>query len=216
MADFSRITVDPGQKQGQPCIRGMGITVRDVLDLVGGGGGWEDILTDYPYLEQGDIEAAVAYAAAHLPNLVLATTPLQITRRLLNVGDIVAWADRVGFSPLRPLHELHVTPVYSRHPIDLADLTMAPSELRIPASRDRRLEAFRDRAVVLTFESGELENRARQAWKSSGWKTGFPGQAHVTLAYGDHPAVLDLEPYFGELAFGPEVLKALPPLEGGG
>ncbi|QTC92856.1 DUF433 domain-containing protein [Brevundimonas goettingensis] len=214
MADFSRITVDPDHKRGQPCIRGMGITVRDVLDMVAFGGPWSEILDDYPYLERADIEAAVAYAAAHLPNFIPATTPLLITRRLLNVDDIVSWANRVGFSPLRPLHELHATLVYSRYDIDVEELTLGPSEVRVDASGDRRLEAFRDNAIVLTFESPRLENRSRQAWKSSGWKTEFPAQLHVTLAYGDHPRLLTLEPYFGELIFGPEVLKALPPLEG--
>jgi uncharacterized protein (DUF433 family) len=213
MADFSRITVDPGQKLGQPCIRGTEITVRDVLVTVAGGGPWSEILTDYPSLEAADIEAAVAYAAAHLPNYVPETTPLQITRRLINVDDMLAWANRVGFAPLRPLHELHATLVYSRYDIDLEDLSMAASQVRIEPSRNRRLEAFGDNAIVLTFESDLFEVRARQAWKSSGWKTDYPGQLHVTLTYGDHPGLLKLDPYFGELVFGPEVLKALPPIE---
>lgn len=212
MADLSRITVDPGLALGQPCIRGMDIRVRDVLELLQEDRVWSEILSDYPNLESEDLRAAVAYAAAHLPNFVPETTPLLITRRLVNVDDILAWADRVGFAPLRPLHELHATLVYSRHPVDLQDLTMAPTEVRIAPAPDRTLEAFRDRAIVLTFESDVFESRARQAWKSSGWKTEFPSRPHVTLTYGDPSGLLTLEPYHGELVFGPEVLKALPPL----
>ena len=87
---------------------------------------------------------------------------------------------------------------------------MAPTVVRVEPSQDRRIEAFRDDAIVLTFESGVLENRGRQAWKSSGWKTDWPSQLHVTLTYADNPKLLALEPYSGELVFGPEVLKALP------
>jgi len=62
-ADLSRITVVPGQRSGQPCIRGHRITVWDVLDMLASGMREEEILGDYPYLERADFPAVYAYAA---------------------------------------------------------------------------------------------------------------------------------------------------------
>ena len=61
--DLSRITVIPGQRSGQPCIRGLRITVWDVLDLLAGGMSEDEILADYPYLEKADFPAVYAYAS---------------------------------------------------------------------------------------------------------------------------------------------------------
>ena len=62
-ADVSRITVVAGQRSGQPCIRGLRITVWDVLDMLASGMTEDEILTDYPYLEKADFPAVYAYAA---------------------------------------------------------------------------------------------------------------------------------------------------------
>lgn len=62
-ADLSRITVVPGQRSGQPCIRGLRVTVWDVLDMLASGMTEEEILDDYPYLEKADFPALYAYAA---------------------------------------------------------------------------------------------------------------------------------------------------------
>ncbi|HEY0281177.1 MAG TPA: type II toxin-antitoxin system prevent-host-death family antitoxin [Rhizomicrobium sp.] len=59
----ARITTDPEVCGGKPCIRGMRIRVSDVVGLLAGGMSRENILTDYPYLEAADIDAALAYAA---------------------------------------------------------------------------------------------------------------------------------------------------------
>jgi len=63
MSELHRITVSPEQCAGRPCIRGMRIRVKDVLDLLAAGASHEEILADYPYLELGDITAALEYAA---------------------------------------------------------------------------------------------------------------------------------------------------------
>ncbi len=60
---FARITVDPNKMHGRPCIRGLRITVADVLNLLSTGQSRDDILLDYPYLEAGDIDAVLAFAA---------------------------------------------------------------------------------------------------------------------------------------------------------
>jgi uncharacterized protein (DUF433 family) len=62
-ADLSRITVVPGQRSGQPCIRELRITVWDILDMLAAGMTENEILSDYPYLEKADFPAIYAYAA---------------------------------------------------------------------------------------------------------------------------------------------------------
>ena len=63
VGDISRITVVAGQRSGQPCIRGLRVTVWDVLDMLASGMTEADILADYPYLEKDDFPAVYAYAA---------------------------------------------------------------------------------------------------------------------------------------------------------
>jgi uncharacterized protein (DUF433 family) len=57
------ITLEPGKRSGKPCIRGMRITVYDVLSYLASGMTTEEILTDFPYLTRDDILACLAYAA---------------------------------------------------------------------------------------------------------------------------------------------------------
>jgi uncharacterized protein (DUF433 family) len=59
----SRITVDPGTRSGQPCIRGMRITVQDVLEYLAGGMTAEEVLADFPELTVEDVQACLAFAA---------------------------------------------------------------------------------------------------------------------------------------------------------
>jgi uncharacterized protein (DUF433 family) len=53
----------PGQRSGQPCIRGFRVTVWDVLDMRASGMTEDQILGDYPYLEKADFPAVYAYAS---------------------------------------------------------------------------------------------------------------------------------------------------------
>jgi uncharacterized protein (DUF433 family) len=57
------ITLEPGKRSGKPCIRGMRITVYDVLSYLASGMTHTEILADFPYLTQQDILACLAYAA---------------------------------------------------------------------------------------------------------------------------------------------------------
>jgi uncharacterized protein (DUF433 family) len=57
------ITVEPGKRGGQPCVRGMRITVYDVLSYLASGMTQEEILRDFPYLTHEDILACLSYAA---------------------------------------------------------------------------------------------------------------------------------------------------------
>ena len=57
------ITVEPGKRSGQPCIRGMRITVRDVLEYLAGGMTVDELLADFPELTAEDVRACFAFAA---------------------------------------------------------------------------------------------------------------------------------------------------------
>lgn len=57
------ITMEPGKRSGKPCVRGLRITVYDVLDYLASGMTHKDILRDFPYLTEHDIRACLAFAA---------------------------------------------------------------------------------------------------------------------------------------------------------
>lgn len=62
--DYAKIiTVEPGKRSGKPCIRGLRITVYDILDYLASGMSQEQILSDFPYLTKEDILACLAFAA---------------------------------------------------------------------------------------------------------------------------------------------------------
>ena len=69
---LDRITVNPRQCGGRPCIRGMRIRVKDVIDLFIAGLSEDQILEEMPDLEREDLHAALAYAAARVDHPVVA------------------------------------------------------------------------------------------------------------------------------------------------
>jgi uncharacterized protein (DUF433 family) len=73
MSDLlTRITIDPERMHGRPCIRGLRVTVADILGLLSSGQSREMILQDYPYLESDDINAALAFAARQADHPIIA------------------------------------------------------------------------------------------------------------------------------------------------
>lgn len=68
---MERITQDPAQCGGSPCVRGLRIRVVDVLDLLAGGLTYEQVLAELPDLEMKDIQACLAYASRKLNHPVL-------------------------------------------------------------------------------------------------------------------------------------------------
>ena len=70
MAHSDRITIEPGKRSGKPCIRGLRITVSDVLDYLASGMSEEDVLRDFPDLTREDIRACLAFAADRERRLV--------------------------------------------------------------------------------------------------------------------------------------------------
>jgi uncharacterized protein (DUF433 family) len=71
MSELRRITIEPGKCGGRPCIRGLRIRVKDVLDLLAAGATREEVLEDFPYLEPGDIDAALEFAARQSDHPIL-------------------------------------------------------------------------------------------------------------------------------------------------
>ena len=65
------ITIEPGKRGGKPCIRGLRITVYDVLDYLAAGMTHKQILQDFPYLTEEDIRACLAFAADRERRLAL-------------------------------------------------------------------------------------------------------------------------------------------------
>ena len=71
MSETRRITVDPSQCGGRPCLRGLRIRVKVVLDLLAAGASRGEILEDFPLLDPGDITAVLEYAARQSDHAVL-------------------------------------------------------------------------------------------------------------------------------------------------
>jgi uncharacterized protein (DUF433 family) len=62
--DYSGIiTIEPGKRNGKPCVRGLRVTVYDVLEYLAGGMTHEEVLRELPYLTELDIRACLAFAA---------------------------------------------------------------------------------------------------------------------------------------------------------
>ena len=69
--EFDRITIDPDQMNGQPCIRGMRLTVRRVVEAVALYPDWSELKREYPELEDDDIRQALEYAASSLDDQII-------------------------------------------------------------------------------------------------------------------------------------------------
>ena len=66
------ITIEPGKRSGKPCIRGLRITVQDILEYLAGGMTEEEILVDFPELTREDIHACLSFAANRERQLAVA------------------------------------------------------------------------------------------------------------------------------------------------
>jgi uncharacterized protein (DUF433 family) len=72
--EFGRITVEPAKCGGKPCIRGMRITVRRVLELIASYPDRAALFSDYPFLEPEDLQQALHYAAATVDDEFISIT----------------------------------------------------------------------------------------------------------------------------------------------
>jgi uncharacterized protein (DUF433 family) len=71
VSELHRITLDPEHCGGRPCIRDLRIRVKDVLDLLASGASRQEILEDYPLLEEADITAALEFASRQSDHPIL-------------------------------------------------------------------------------------------------------------------------------------------------
>lgn len=67
------ITIEPGKRGGKPCIRGMRMTVYDVLSYLAAGMAPDEILADFPYLTREDIQACLCFAAERERQMLVAS-----------------------------------------------------------------------------------------------------------------------------------------------
>ena len=68
---LDRVTIEVGKCGGRPCIRGLRIRVTDILGLLGAGASHQEILEDYPSLEENDSLASLEYAAIQTDHAIL-------------------------------------------------------------------------------------------------------------------------------------------------
>lgn len=68
-----RITIEPGKRAGKPCIRGLRVTVYDILEYLASGMSEDEILADFPDLERADIRACLSFAADREKKLATAS-----------------------------------------------------------------------------------------------------------------------------------------------
>jgi uncharacterized protein (DUF433 family) len=71
MSELHRITANPAICGGRPCLRDTRVRVKDVLELLAANVPREEILLDYPYLQDGDISAALEYAARQADHVIM-------------------------------------------------------------------------------------------------------------------------------------------------
>jgi uncharacterized protein (DUF433 family) len=76
MKEFDRITSNPAVMNGQPCIRGMRLTVRRILEALAMYPNWDELRVEYPELEPEDIRQALAFAASNLADEVVPLEPV--------------------------------------------------------------------------------------------------------------------------------------------
>ncbi len=99
---FDRITIEPDKMNGQPCIRGLRLTVRRVLEALAVSGSREELKADYPDLDDEDIRQALAYASA-----MLADEPVEVktARPAVEPQSRQAVLDRLAARPRKRLRE---------------------------------------------------------------------------------------------------------------
>lgn len=135
---------------------------------------------------------------------------LYVSRRLINAAEVLKWARSQGLKGLEKPEDLHVTIAYSRIPVDWMKMGNSwEGELKLPAGGPRIVEPLGDASAVLLFSSSELTWR-NTAMQDAGASWDHPEyQPHVTLSYEAGQDLSSVEPYTGELVFGPEIFEEI-------
>jgi hypothetical protein len=141
---------------------------------------------------------------------------LYVSRKLLNGAEFLAWAKGQGFEAPLAAADLHVTVLYSRTPVDWMKMGSSWSDdskgqITVPPGGARIVQALGDKgAVVLLFASSDLQWRHQQMVDAGASHDFDEYQPHVTITYdGADIDLATVEPFQGELRFGPEVFEEL-------
>jgi hypothetical protein len=148
----------------------------------------------------------VSYVLRILEVVLGPVSSLYVCRPLLNADEVRAWMRQVGFPVSIP--DMHVTIVHSTTPMSWTSVSPQLDAIRVTGGK-RTIEEFGDEATVLTFASNLLQDRWQQfidAGASFDWDSYRP---HVTLTDEDASSLLHIEPYKGDLFFGPEVYQEI-------
>jgi hypothetical protein len=137
---------------------------------------------------------------------------LYVSRKLLNGDAFIKWAKGQGFKTTVPANELHVTILFSRTPVDWMKMGAgwdqdADGKVKIAPGGARLVEKLGDKgAVVLLFASSPLSWRHEEMVRNGASHDFDEYQPHVTITYeGSDVDLSKVEPYRGELVFGPEI-----------
>jgi phage-related protein (TIGR01555 family) len=144
--------------------------------------------------------------------------PLYVYRELINKTEFVKWAREQGFD--KPVDDPHVTIVYSRSPVDWMEMgtdsgwsNEDDGSLRVSPGGPRFVDTLGDEgAVVLFFLSNRLTYRHNDMVDRGASHDYDEYMPHVTITYdGKDVELRDVEPYIGELVFGPETFQEIEP-----
>lgn len=143
--------------------------------------------------------------------MLKARRTLYVHRPVLNADEIGAWFRAQGMETVSVLGDMHVTIAHSKAEVDWEALGAHQDHVTIPADNRRQVKPLGNAgAMVLKFESPELEGRWSEFLKA-GASWDFPSyQPHVTLTYGADPNAVFL-PYAGPILLGPECFAELNP-----
>lgn len=142
--------------------------------------------------------------------------PLYVQRKLINAGEVIAWAKSQGLKSTLPADDMHVTVLFSRSPVDPLKMEADwnhddDGQMVVQAGGPRAVEMLGEEAIVLLFFSEGLKWRHSRMIEA-GASHDYPEyQPHITLTY-QAPDDLDLskiEPFQGKLIFGPEIFSDL-------
>ncbi len=162
-------------------------------------------------------EQAAADKAAEASFAAEDLRPLYVYRALQNADDVLEWARAQGFTSLLAASDLHVTIAYSRAPVNwlrMGDYFGSNGDgggHYVPAGGPRLVEKIGEQgAIALFFYSSHLDERNKQM-RARGASWDYDQyHCHITLSYGgNHPDLQAIEPYRGELRFGPEIFEPL-------
>jgi phage-related protein (TIGR01555 family) len=142
-------------------------------------------------------------------------SPLYVHRDLTaaSASKVREWAIAQGFPAASVLTDMRVTIIYSREPVNWMSLGSddwgGDADLVVPAGGPRVMEKFGEGAIVLSFASNRLQYRHESMCAQGASHDYAEYQPHLTIANGVSIDIRNIDPYRGELRFGPEMFEAI-------